>query len=72
MAYRIGIDVGGRGDDVVLAREDGGIRLLKTPTTLEDQSVGVMNGASILRVHDVQAVKRAIEVVDAARETEQS
>ena len=29
--------------------------------------VGAMNGASIVRVHDVRAVKRAIEVVDAIR-----
>jgi dihydropteroate synthase len=28
---------------------------------------GAMNGASIVRVHDVQAVKRAIEVIDAIR-----
>lgn len=28
---------------------------------------GVMNGAAIVRVHDVQAVKRAIEVIDAIK-----
>jgi len=33
---------------------------------------GVMNGASIVRVHDVKAVKKAIEVIDAVRATKAS
>jgi N-methylhydantoinase A len=44
VAYRIGIDVGGTFTDFVLVRPDGDPRLLKVPTTLEDQSRGVMNG----------------------------
>jgi len=44
MGYRIGIDVGGTFTDLVLVRRDGGIVLEKSPTTLPDQSFGVLNG----------------------------
>jgi N-methylhydantoinase A len=44
MTYRIGIDVGGTFTDLVLARSDGSIALAKSPTTPEDQSLGVVNG----------------------------
>jgi N-methylhydantoinase A len=44
VAYRIGIDVGGTFTDFILIRPDGGLQLGKTPTTLEDQSLGVMQG----------------------------
>ncbi len=43
MGYRIGIDVGGTFTDFVLVRTNGELILSKTPTTLEDQSLGVMN-----------------------------
>lgn len=33
---------------------------------------GVMNGAAIVRVHDVKAVKRAVEVIDAIRATRET
>ncbi len=46
--FRIGIDVGGTFTDFVLVRPDAGVRLLKVPTTLQDQSIGVMNGIDIL------------------------
>jgi N-methylhydantoinase A len=52
MAYRIGIDVGGTFTDFVLARPDGSLRLSKVPTTLEDQSVGVMNGIRALAAEE--------------------
>jgi N-methylhydantoinase A len=48
MSYRIGIDVGGTFTDFVLAHGSGGVRLLKAPTTLEDQSIGVMEGIAAL------------------------
>jgi dihydropteroate synthase len=35
--------------------------------TLAAVAVAVMNGASIVRVHDVRAVRRAVDVVDAVR-----
>lgn len=44
MSYRIGIDVGGTFTDLVLTRPDGSVVLGKTPTTPDDQSVGVVNG----------------------------
>jgi N-methylhydantoinase A len=42
--YRVGVDVGGTFTDVICVTPDGEIVLDKTPTTLEDQSIGVMNG----------------------------
>ncbi|HKA15588.1 MAG TPA: hydantoinase/oxoprolinase family protein [Myxococcota bacterium] len=48
MGYRIGIDVGGTFTDFILARPDGGILLFKVPTTLDDQSRGVMTGIALL------------------------
>ncbi len=47
MGFRIGVDVGGTFTDFILA-SDRGIELLKVPTTLEDQSRGVMSGIEIL------------------------
>jgi N-methylhydantoinase A len=48
MSYRMGIDVGGTFTDLVLARADGSIALAKSPTTPEDQSLGVVNGIGVL------------------------
>lgn len=42
--HRIGIDVGGTFTDLVCVTPDGGVVLDKTPSTLDDQSVGVMTG----------------------------
>ena len=44
MGYRIGIDVGGTFTDFVLVRASGSLELTKVPTTLPDQSLGVMQG----------------------------
>jgi N-methylhydantoinase A len=44
VGYRIGIDVGGTFTDFVLVRPGGEVLLWKEPTTLTDQSVGVMRG----------------------------
>jgi len=46
--YRIGIDVGGTFTDFVLVRPDGELRLSKIASTLEDQSIGVMEGLASL------------------------
>ena len=35
--------------------------------TLAAVSVAIMNGASAVRVHDVKACKRAVQIVDAVR-----
>ena len=45
MASRLGIDVGGTFTDLLLFDErSGAIRLLKTPSTPADQSVGILDG----------------------------
>lgn len=44
MGYRVGIDVGGTFTDLICVTPDGDVVLDKTPTTLDDQSTGVMNG----------------------------
>ena len=48
MGFRIGIDVGGTFTDFVLVRPDGALVLSKVPTTLTDQSIGVMQGLAAL------------------------
>lgn len=44
MGFRVGIDVGGTFTDFIRVAPDGGIALSKVPTTLDDQSEGVMRG----------------------------
>lgn len=44
MGYRVGTDVGGTFTDLICVTPDGDVVLDKTPTTLDDQSIGVMNG----------------------------
>jgi N-methylhydantoinase A len=46
--YRVGIDVGGTFTDLICVTPEGEIILDKTPTTPEDQSIGVMNGMALL------------------------
>ncbi|MGH9184457.1 MAG: hydantoinase/oxoprolinase N-terminal domain-containing protein, partial [Acidimicrobiales bacterium] len=46
--YRVGVDVGGTFTDVVAITPDGHVAVEKTPTTPEDQSVGVMHGLARL------------------------
>lgn len=48
MGYRIGVDVGGTFTDIICVTPEGEIVLDKTPTTLDDQSTGVMNGLAQL------------------------
>jgi N-methylhydantoinase A len=44
MGYRVGVDVGGTFTDLICVTPAGEVVLDKTPTTLDDQSRGVMNG----------------------------
>jgi N-methylhydantoinase A len=44
VGYRIGVDVGGTFTDLICVTPDGDVLLDKTPSTLEDQSEGVMTG----------------------------
>ena len=46
--YRVGIDVGGTFTDLICTTPSGEVLLDKTPTTPEDQSVGVMRGMELL------------------------
>ena len=46
--YRIGIDVGGTFTDLVCVTPDGQVIVDKTPSTLDDQSRGVMDGLAQL------------------------
>src|SRR5881392_3798814 len=48
MGYRVGVDVGGTFTDLICVTPAGEVVLDKTPTTLDDQSVGVMNGVTEL------------------------
>jgi N-methylhydantoinase A len=50
--YRVGIDVGGTFTDFVLVRPDRALRLHKVPTTLPDQSLGVMEGLAGLAAEE--------------------
>jgi N-methylhydantoinase A len=45
---RLGVDVGGTFTDLILVTSDGEIVLEKTPTTLDDQSRGVMDGVELV------------------------
>ncbi len=47
-SYRIGIDVGGTFTDIVGIDEEGAMTFLKTPTTPENQAVGVIDGIAKL------------------------
>nr|MCU0987099.1 hypothetical protein [Acetobacteraceae bacterium] len=44
MRYRIGIDVGGTFTDLVAVDASGSVVHAKSPSTPEDQSIGVMEG----------------------------
>jgi N-methylhydantoinase A len=44
MGYRVGVDVGGTFTDLICVTPDGEVVLDKTPSTLDDQSTGVMGG----------------------------
>jgi N-methylhydantoinase A len=46
--YRVGVDVGGTFTDLICVAPSGELVLDKTPTTPDDQSVGVMNGLTQL------------------------
>ena len=48
MGYRVGVDVGGTFTDLICVTPAGEVVLDKTPTTLDDQSTGVMNGLAEL------------------------
>jgi N-methylhydantoinase A len=64
MSYRIGIDVGGTCTDFILVREGGDVAQFKVPTTLEDQSVGVMQGIAALAADEGLDTRALLERTD--------
>src|SRR5512135_907964 len=66
MGYRVGVDVGGTFTDLICVTPSGEVLLDKTPTTLDDQSTGVMNGlAQLAERFDVEldALCRDIDIL---------
>ena len=64
--YRVGIDVGGTFTDLICVTPTGEVVLDKTPTTLDDQSIGVMNGIAQLAErfgHTVAEFCQQLEIV---------
>lgn len=64
--FRIGVDVGGTFTDLIGVAADGEVALDKTPTTLDDQSRGVMTGIGQLADHfglSLEAFCAALEIV---------
>ena len=60
--YRIGVDVGGTFTDCVLLRPDGAVIIEKTPTTPEDQSIGVLAGlARLAEAEELTSVRALLE-----------
>ena len=51
MGYRVGVDVGGTFTDLICVTPAGEVVLDKTPSTLDDQSRGVMTGLTQLADH---------------------
>ncbi len=54
--FRVGIDVGGTFTDLICITPEGEVLLDKTPTTPEDQSLGVMTGIELLAGRTGQAL----------------
>jgi N-methylhydantoinase A len=61
MDYRIGLDVGGTFTDCVLLRPDGSVVLEKSPTTPEDQSIGVLAGLAQLSAAEGTTVEELLK-----------
>jgi N-methylhydantoinase A len=66
MGFRVGVDVGGTFTDLICVTPSGKVVLDKTPTTVDDQSTGVMNGLRELADRfdmELNAFCRELEVV---------
>ncbi|MBW0003921.1 MAG: hydantoinase/oxoprolinase family protein [Hyphomicrobiales bacterium] len=66
-SYRIGIDVGGTFTDIVAIDGEGAMTFLKTPTTPENQAVGVVDGiaklAKTLRLPQSELLRQTTRIV---------
>ncbi|MGH7804766.1 MAG: hydantoinase/oxoprolinase N-terminal domain-containing protein, partial [Candidatus Binatia bacterium] len=61
---RVGVDVGGTFTDFVLVRPGGRITLHKSPTTPDDQSVGLMTGLGELAEIEQHSIASFLDTVD--------
>ena len=64
MGHRIGIDVGGTFTDFIFGRDGREVVLFKLPTTLPDQSLGVMNGIAAIAQGEGVGVRALLEQTD--------
>lgn len=64
MGCRIGIDVGGTFTDFLLVDEKGNQRILKTPSTPQDPSIGVLNGLREIATKEASTLKDFLSHVD--------
>ncbi len=64
MGYRVGVDVGGTFTDLICVTPAGEVVLDKTPTTLDDQSRGVMTGIGQLAERFGQSLSEFCSEVD--------
>jgi len=64
MGHRIGIDVGGTFTDFIFGRDGREVVLFKVPTTLPDQSLGVMNGIAAIAHGEGVSVRALLEQTD--------
>ncbi len=64
MGHRIGIDVGGTFTDFIFGRDGREIVLFKVPTTLPDQSQGVMNGIAAIAQGEGVSARALLERTD--------
>jgi N-methylhydantoinase A len=64
MGYRVGVDVGGTFTDLICLTPDGQVVLDKTPTTLDDQSRGVMTGLEQLAATHGRTLREFCEQLD--------
>ncbi|MGH0032275.1 MAG: hydantoinase/oxoprolinase family protein [Myxococcota bacterium] len=64
MGHRIGVDVGGTFTDFIHVRPGGATSLLKVPTTLEDQSLGVMDGIGKLAAAEGLSARDLLAATD--------
>jgi N-methylhydantoinase A len=64
VGYRIGIDVGGTFTDFIRVAPSGALALSKVPTTLPDQSEGVMRGIEALARDEGMSLRGFLQATD--------
>ncbi|UCD56348.1 MAG: hydantoinase/oxoprolinase family protein, partial [Candidatus Hydrogenedentota bacterium] len=64
MGYTIGIDVGGTFTDLVYTEGDGPIHVVKTPTTPENQAIGVLSGFERIASREGISIRELLKRTD--------